>query len=85
MPGADSPAHTRLRPRIQQITDDLLDVVQHQGTMDLIADFAFPLPFTVITDMLGIPVKAVFLEGSFAPSPSSYERLPQKEDTWILV
>ena len=44
----------QLRPRIQQITDELLDAVQAQGTMDLIADFAFPLPITVISDMLGI-------------------------------
>ena len=46
----------QLRPRIQQITDELLDAVQAQGTMDLIADFAYPLPITVISDMLGIPV-----------------------------
>ena len=46
----------QLRPRIQQITDELLDAVQAQGSMDLIADFAFSLPITVISDMLGIPV-----------------------------
>ncbi|HLZ60185.1 MAG TPA: cytochrome P450 [Ktedonosporobacter sp.] len=45
----------QLRPRVQQITDELLDAVQAQGTMDLIADFAYPLPITVILDMLGIP------------------------------
>ena len=45
----------QLRPRIQQITDELLDTVQNRGQMDLIADFAFPLPITVISDMLGIP------------------------------
>ncbi|HTK07278.1 MAG TPA: cytochrome P450 [Ktedonobacteraceae bacterium] len=46
----------QLRPRIQQITNDLLDAVQNQGQMDLISDFAFPLPITVISEMLGIPV-----------------------------
>lgn len=46
----------QLRPRIQQITDELLDAVQERGEMDLIAEFAFPLPITVISDMLGIPV-----------------------------
>ena len=46
----------QLRPRIQQITDELLDAVQARGTMDIIADFAYPLPITVILDMLGIPV-----------------------------
>lgn len=45
----------QLRPRIQQITDELLDGVQGRGTMDLISDFAYPLPITVITEMLGIP------------------------------
>jgi cytochrome P450 len=45
----------QLRPRIQQITDELLDAVQHQGKMDLISDFAFLLPVTVICEMLGIP------------------------------
>ena len=45
----------QLRPRIQQTTDELLNMVQHQGKMDLIADFAFPLPITVISEMLGIP------------------------------
>jgi cytochrome P450 PksS len=67
----DPPDHTRLRnlvtkaftpamienlrPRIQQIADELLDAVQHKGRMDLIADFAFPLPITVICEMLGVP------------------------------
>lgn len=46
----------QLRPRIQQIANELLDAVQAQGKMDLIADFAFPLPITVISEMLGIPV-----------------------------
>ncbi|HEX6553113.1 MAG TPA: cytochrome P450 [Ktedonobacteraceae bacterium] len=47
----------QLRPRIQQIADELLDAVPGQGRMDLIADFAFPLPITVISEMLGIPAK----------------------------
>ncbi|MBV9229014.1 MAG: cytochrome P450 [Chloroflexi bacterium] len=45
----------QLRPRIQQITDELLDAVQEQRAMDLVADFAYPLPITVISEMLGIP------------------------------
>ncbi|XOK61078.1 cytochrome P450 family protein [Paenibacillus elgii] len=67
----DPPDHTRLRrlaskaftpqtieslrPRIQQIADELLDAVQERGRMDLITDFAYPLPMTVISEMLGIP------------------------------
>jgi cytochrome P450 len=45
----------QLRPRIQQITSELLDAVEERGSMDLITDFAYPLPITVITEMLGIP------------------------------
>jgi cytochrome P450 len=44
-----------LRPRIQEIIDELLDRVESAGRMDLIADFAVPLPVTVIAEMLGIP------------------------------
>lgn len=46
----------RMRPRIQQIADQLLDAVEERGEMDLIADFAFPLPITVIAEVLGVPV-----------------------------
>src|ERR1019366_5980225 len=45
----------QLRPRIQQITEELLDAVQERGELDLINDFAYPLPITVISEMLGIP------------------------------
>jgi hypothetical protein len=44
-----------MRPRIQQIVDATLDRVIPEGRMDLIEDFAFRLPVTVICDMLGIP------------------------------
>lgn len=51
----------QMREHIQQITDSLLDKAQHQnkaqpkGHMDIVADFAFLLPVTVIAEMLGIP------------------------------
>ena len=67
----DPPDHTRLRglvvkaftarrvedmrPRIQQIVDETLDRIIPKGEMDLIEDFAFRLPVTIICDMLGIP------------------------------
>jgi cytochrome P450 len=47
----------QLRPRIQTIADTLLDAVQPRGEMDLIDDYAFPLPITVIAELLGIPVE----------------------------
>jgi pimeloyl-[acyl-carrier protein] synthase len=68
----DPPDHTRLRGlvnkaftprvieamrlRIQSIVDTLLDRVQPTGTMDVIADLAYPLPVTVICEMLGVPI-----------------------------
>lgn len=67
----DPPDHTRLRglvsraftprvveglrPRIQQIVDGLLDRVQGAGRMEVISDLAYPLPVTVISEMLGVP------------------------------
>lgn len=67
----DGDAHTRLRtlvsqafttrpiqqrqPRIQALADELLDPVMAQGQMDLIEQYAFPLPIIVILDLLGIP------------------------------
>jgi cytochrome P450 len=45
----------RMRPRIQAIADSLLDAVEDKGGMDLIDDYAFPLPITVIAELLGVP------------------------------
>ncbi len=44
-----------MQDRIQRVADDLLDQVQAKGQMDLIDDYAFPLPIIVIAEMLGIP------------------------------
>ena len=45
----------QLRPYIQRVVDDLLDVVQAKGKMDLIRDLAYPLPVMVIAELLGLP------------------------------
>jgi cytochrome P450 len=66
----DPPRHTRLRalvtqalnmrrvqamrPRIQAITDELIDRVADQGHMEVIRDFAYRMPTMVMCDMLGI-------------------------------
>jgi cytochrome P450 len=46
-----------MRPRVQEIADTLLDAVQDRGEMDLIDDYAFPLPITVIAELLGVPAE----------------------------
>lgn len=72
MLNSDAPVHTRLRrlvgkafttrrvealrPRIVEISDELLDAAAAQhGVVDLIDAFAFPLPTTVICELLGVP------------------------------
>ncbi len=47
----------QLRPRIQAIADELLDAVSSNGEMDLSAAYAFPLPITVIAELLGVPTE----------------------------
>ena len=97
----DPPEHTRLRglmnkaftaraierlePRIRVLIDRLLDRVVQQGEMDLIADLAYPLPASVILDMLGLPCDdldrikiwsdelALFV-GSSVNTPDKYQR-----------
>ncbi|WP_329613132.1 cytochrome P450 [Streptomyces brevispora] len=67
----DAPDHTRLRklvvreftprriealrPRVQQITDTLLDAMLPAGQADLVDALAFPLPMTVICELIGVP------------------------------
>ena len=98
----DAPAHTRLRGlcaaaftsraidhlrgTIQEIADDLLDRVQQQGSMEVIADFAAPLPAIVAATLLGVPASdhvqlkdwsADFAEalGNFQHNPDRAERV----------
>ena len=68
----DPPAHTRmrrlvnkaftprvvegLRTRVQALVDELLDAVAARRQMELVHDLAYPLPVTVIAELLGIPV-----------------------------
>ncbi|MBR0825819.1 cytochrome P450 [Bradyrhizobium manausense] len=98
---ADPPDHTRLRglvvkaftarrvedmrPRIQEVVDQTLDAVIEHGHMDLIEDFAYRLPVTIICDMLGIPAdhREVFYKGSrdggrlLDPVPLTAEEIKQ--------
>ncbi len=45
----------RLRPRVQQLVDEALDRAADRGSMELIDDLAFPVPFQVISDLLDLP------------------------------
>lgn len=55
---AFTPARVRaLRPAIQAIADALLDAVAPRGAMDLVADYAYPLPTIVISQLLGVPAQ----------------------------
>ena len=45
----------RMRARVQTLADELLDAVARRGEMDLINDYALPLPMTIITEILGVP------------------------------
>ncbi|MFF9065955.1 cytochrome P450 [Streptomyces sp. NPDC014891] len=70
---ADAPDHTRLRrlvtgeftgrrvenlrPRIERLTADLVDAMEPAGRADLVDAFAYPLPVTVICELLGVPTK----------------------------
>lgn len=68
---SDPPSHTRLRslvnraftarrveelrPRIGGLVDGLLDGIEGRGEVDFIDTFAYPLPITVIAELLGVP------------------------------
>lgn len=47
----------RLRPRIQQVADDLIDAFPDSGEIDLMSAFAIQLPLMVICEFLGVPVE----------------------------
>lgn len=48
-------AVNRLAPRIKEMVNHLLDAVIERGQMELVRDFAYPLPVMVIAEMLGVP------------------------------
>jgi cytochrome P450 len=45
----------RLRPRVQVLVDEILSAAAERGRMEVISELAYPLPVTVIAEMLGIP------------------------------
>lgn len=47
----------QLAPRIAELVEELLAAVAQRGSMDIIYDFAYPLPVIVIAELLGIPAQ----------------------------
>ena len=45
----------RLRPRVRELTHELLDAVAAKGEMEVVRDLAYPLPANVIAELLGMP------------------------------
>ncbi|MEV5414243.1 cytochrome P450 [Thermopolyspora sp. NPDC052614] len=45
-----------LEPRIAALTRELLDAARDRSRLELVADLAYPLPVTVIAELLGVPV-----------------------------
>ena len=69
----------QLRPRIAQLVDDLLDRAADGDALDVIRDLAYPLPATIIGELLGVPVDDLEqfkrwsddIAGSFTLSPET--------------
>ena len=71
-----------LRSHIQDITNSLLDAVQANGHMDVIADLAYPLPAIVTAEMLGVPTSDWRLltkwSGDFAQVLGNFQHNPER-------
>ncbi|WP_327249666.1 cytochrome P450 family protein [Streptomyces sp. NBC_01320] len=106
---SDPPDHTRLRrlvsnaftarrvaelrPRVQAITDRLLDAIVPVGSADLVEDFALPLPVTVISELLGVPVADrhdfqrwtddMILQGAEPPDPARMNAAWQQMHSYL--
>jgi cytochrome P450 len=98
-PSFTASAIAKLRPRIQRITDELLDAAEATAAqrgevapdrkMELISEFSYPLPVTVICDMLGIPREdreqtRIWSENLLKPqTPESVEQLQKDISEFI--
>jgi cytochrome P450 len=84
-----------MRPRVQSVVDDLLDDLAALGPetrADLVAAFAFPLPFTVICELLGVPQpdRGPLGRGLVAllvptPTPAAYARAKEASDSVVAM
>ena len=71
-----------MRPYVQQVADSLIDAIGPRGEAELIADFAYPLAITVISEILGIPVadRDYFRQWTGAGRPASAGTAPSPGD-----
>ncbi|ANN22176.1 hypothetical protein SD37_32610 [Amycolatopsis orientalis] len=108
----DPPDHTRLRklsaqaftvrriaalrPRIQEIADDLLRAMaEHGPPVDLVETFAFPLPTSVMCEILGVPFegkerfrqwsRVIVTPMAYSPAEVAQARRDGAEDMAALV
>jgi cytochrome P450 len=98
----DPPDHTRLRklvsqaftprtielltPSVEALVDEALDRIDDEGSVDLIDALAFPLPFTVISVMLGMPeTDSVRLRELSHQVVRSLEPVPDEETVRQIV
>ncbi|MFC6723231.1 cytochrome P450 [Halobium palmae] len=106
MISTDPPEHDRLRgfvndrfqpgalreyrPRLAELTDELVDGLEDAGRFDFVEEFAIPLPVTVIAELLGIPAERrdQFKEWSDAliarpesPSEEAVQRMQARRET----
>ena len=70
-----------LRPRIQEITDELVAAFAPRGRAELLAELALPLPLTVISEMLGIPTDE---RGEFARWTNVFFGVEEGDATRIM-
>ena len=47
----------RLRPRVESLVTSILDRAADRGSMELVDELAFPVPFQVISELLGMPTE----------------------------
>src|SRR5262245_13660496 len=87
-------ARTSTRSQLREIAENLIDKVHDRGRMDIIADFAAPLPAIVTAEMLGVPIEdhvnlkkwsADFAEmlGNFQHNPDRVSRVLESTNNLV--
>jgi cytochrome P450 len=71
----------RMRPRVEALTEELLDTAAQKGEVEIVTEFAYPLVFTVMSELIGVPAEdqEMFLRLSNAMSASMDPRMSPSE------